>query len=177
MDDNNNNNNLGLVNITFAAKNCQSLNISTKNEKTFEKILALVKGGEDVIFLSDLKLNSVLQKHAIHDLEKKIFNLQYKFWHNSKASSRGVGILIRSDIFIKELERIDDNNNNNFLLLKVELNSGVWVLGSIYGPNDNDINFFMDLEAGLEKLNNQNMVIGGYWNATWDSRPVNQTMT
>jgi hypothetical protein len=85
-----------------------------------------------------------------------------------------VGILIRSDIFIKELERIDDNNNNNFLLLKVELNSGVWVLGSIYGPNDNDINFFMDLEAGLEKLNNQNMVIGGYWNATWDSRPVNQ---
>jgi hypothetical protein len=32
----------------------------------------------------------------------------------------------------------------------------------------------MDLEAGLEKLNNQNMVIGGYWNATWDSRPVNQ---
>jgi exonuclease III len=85
-----------------------------------------------------------------------------------------VGILIRSDIFKKELERIDDNNNNNFLLLKVELNSGVWVLGSIYGPNDNDINFFTDLEAGLEKLNNPNMVIGGDWNATWDSRPVNQ---
>jgi hypothetical protein len=71
VDDNNNNNILGLGNITFTAQNCQSLNISTKNGKTLKKILAMVKGGEDVIFLSDLRLNSELQKHAIHDLEKK----------------------------------------------------------------------------------------------------------
>jgi uncharacterized membrane protein YukC len=51
---------------------CQSLNISTKNDKTTKKILALVKEKEDFIMLSDLKLNSNAQNHAIHDLEKNL---------------------------------------------------------------------------------------------------------
>jgi exonuclease III len=83
------------LNLSFGAQNCQSLNISTKTDKTLKKILAIVKKGEDIIFLSDLRLNSDAQVHAVHDLEKKVNNLGYTLKHNSKNSSRGVGILIK----------------------------------------------------------------------------------
>jgi hypothetical protein len=73
--------------------------VSTKSDKTVKKILALVKGGEDIVFLSDLKLNSESQTHAIHDIEKKLFNLNFKLIYNSTTSSRGVGILIKKEHF------------------------------------------------------------------------------
>jgi exonuclease III len=81
--------------LRFSAQNCQSLNISTKSDKTLKKLLAIVKSGEDIIFLSDTRLNSNEQKHAVNDIEKKIFSLGYSIIHNSTGSSRGVAILIK----------------------------------------------------------------------------------
>jgi hypothetical protein len=52
----------------------------------------------DIIFLSDLRLNSSLQKSGVHDVEKQ-FQLQgYKLFHNSVSSVRGVGILVHKNI-------------------------------------------------------------------------------
>jgi hypothetical protein len=79
-------------NVSFAAQNVRSLNISTKNEITCQKILAITKKCCDVIFLSDLRLNSSLQKSAVHDIEKKFLLQGYKLFHNSVSSIRGVGI-------------------------------------------------------------------------------------
>jgi hypothetical protein len=162
-------------NLRLAAQNCQSLNVSTKNSRTTKKILALVNNSEDVIFLSDLKLNTSRNKHASHDIEKQFFSKNYKFFHNSTASSRGVGILINRKVFEQLLEEVADPNNN-FLLLKVKLNTGIWVLGAVYGPNDNDRGFFADLSAGIRRLSCDNTVIAGDWNSTWDPRPVNQNL-
>ena len=65
--------------MSFTSQNCQSLNISTKNQKTGTKIHALLKGGEDFIFLSDIRLNSNKQNYAVHDLEKNSYQKAITF--------------------------------------------------------------------------------------------------
>ena len=72
----------------------RSLNISTKNNITKEKIYAITKEKTDVILICDLKLNSDVQKAAVHDVEKYFMLNGYKLYHNSTKSTRGVGILI-----------------------------------------------------------------------------------
>jgi exonuclease III len=90
-------------------------------------------------------------------------------------SSRGVGILINRNVFEQLLEEVTDFDNN-FLLIKVKLSTGIWLLGAVYGPNDNNQAFFTDLGAGIRRLNCENKVIAGDWNCTWDPRPVDQNL-
>ena len=56
--------NIHNLDLNFSTQNVRSLNISTKNIITEQKILAIVKGGNDIIFLSDLRLNSRIQHVA-----------------------------------------------------------------------------------------------------------------
>ena len=74
------------------------MNISTKNDITLQKVLGICSLKSDIIFLSDLRLNSSKQSSAVHDLEKLFFFNGYKFYHNSVVASRGVGILIKKTI-------------------------------------------------------------------------------
>ena len=91
-------NNFSLENfplINFASQNALSLNISTKSKKTEQKVFSITSGKEDLIFISDIRLNSVKQNFSIHDLEKKFNFRGYDFFYNSKGSSRGVGIVTK----------------------------------------------------------------------------------
>ena len=45
--------------LSFSTQNVRSMNISTKNDITLQKILAICNLKTDFIFLSDLRLNSV----------------------------------------------------------------------------------------------------------------------
>jgi len=72
------------------------MNVSTKNSITVQKILAICSLKTDIIFLSDLRLNSTKQISAVHVLEKHFFFNGYKLYHNSNLPSRGVGILVKS---------------------------------------------------------------------------------
>jgi exonuclease III len=86
--------------LKFLSQNCQSLNISTKCKKTHLKILALTKTNADVICISDIRLNSIVQIAAINDLVKKFSFNGYDLHYNSPYANRGVGILIRSNLGI-----------------------------------------------------------------------------
>ncbi len=69
-------------NLSFASQNLRSLNISTKNRITRDKIFAITREKQDIILLCDLKLNSNIQKAAVHDVEKYFFLNGYKLYHN-----------------------------------------------------------------------------------------------
>ena len=58
--------------LNFMSQNLLSFNISTTNSKTSQKIQAITKEKIDIVFISDIRLNSYVQNYAIHDLEKKI---------------------------------------------------------------------------------------------------------
>jgi exonuclease III len=158
-----------IKNVVFEAQNCQSLNISTTDNKTLRKILSVTGGGADVIFLSDLRMKTAKQSYATHDLEKRFKNRGYNFLHNSPKSNRGVGILVKTCNDFDQIE-IKKDQTGNYLLIKCNLNGVTVLLGSVYGPNENDLGFYTDLESQIQTLNCANIIIAGDWNATWDLR-------
>jgi len=163
--------------ISLGIQNVRSMNISTKNDLTTQKILAICNIKTDIIFLSDLRLNSNKQISAVHDLEKKFFFNGYKLHHNSRASIRGVGILIRKEMDekLRIIEKID-SEDGNFLLLRVMYRELEFILCSVYGPNrDCEIIFYNELKTVLQNFNCP-IVCGGDWNATYDNSPAEHNL-
>jgi len=161
-------------NLSFSVQNVRSLNISTKNDITLQKVIAICNLKTDFIFLSDVRLNSSKQISAVHDLEKHFFFNGYKMYHNSNLPSRGVGILINKKFcnsnfsVIRKVASVDCN----LLGLHVSINRREYFLVSLYGPNhDNEIVFYDLLSNHLRDFNCP-IIIGGDWNATLDTSEV-----
>ena len=69
------------------------------------------------------------------------FRLKYHFYYNSSMNKRGVTVLIRNGIYFSVLEEVRDAQENA-LLLKIILQGREVMIGSIYGPNTNDLTLF-----------------------------------
>ena len=149
------------------SQNLLSFNISTKCTKTDQKINAITKEKHDIIFICDIRLNSLQQNYSIHDLTKKLNFKGYDFFQNSKRSSRGVGILIKKKLSYTINNQLCDQDDN-YLLLDITILNYRMIIGSIYGPNTNNTEFFENLNADLLNLNCDSVILGGDWNATWD---------
>jgi hypothetical protein len=75
------------------------------------------------------------------------------------------------------------DNDCNYLLLDVSIGMSRYILGSIYGPNhDDQVSFYNRLQkdcidlAGANGVNGRNIILGGDFNATWDSSRVNSNL-
>jgi len=161
--------NIHSLDLNFSTQNVRSLNISSKNIITEQKILAIVRGGHDIIFLSDLRLNSRIQHVACKELIKSFYLHGYKFIHNSTVSSRGVGILINRKVLDNIIiHSVNRDLNCNYMLLDIEFKGERYTIGSIYGVNSNEgISMYTDLERDLRAFKNTKIILGGDWNATW----------
>jgi exonuclease III len=155
--------------LNFACQNVCSLNISKPNKKTHSKIITVTKTGADIIFLSDTRLNSDKQIAGVNDIVKKIRFMGYSFYHDSRKNSRGVAVLLSNRINYAIKDTFCDENCN-MLLQKLVIGNISITLGSIYGPNDDDENFFNQLEHGIDMFNSDFVILGGDWNATYDIR-------
>ena len=166
------------LNFSFSTQNVRSLNISTKNDITTQKILAICSLNTDFIFLADIRLNSVKQISALNDIKKKFFLKGYQLFFNSPGPSRGTGILVKKTIVdtnFRILSEVSDPEGN-FIILHIKINGLKLVLTSIYGPNhDEEINFFNSLEQELQNFSDP-YIIGGDWNATLDFSRVNSNI-
>jgi exonuclease III len=99
----------------------------------------------------------------------------YECYFNSSQNKRGVGILINKKISYLVQERRDDPAEN-FLLLKVSIAGEPIIIGSVYGPNNTDLQFFHNLSTGIRDLAPNNTIpvlLGGDWNCTLSPDPVN----
>jgi len=170
-------NNANRLEISVSVQNVRSMNISTKNDITTQKIICICSLKTDFIFLSDLRLNTARQVSAVHDLEKNFAFNGYKFIHNSTIPSRGVGILIKKNIFdnLTIIERINSEDCNS-LLLHVQFRNKNFVLCPIYGPNrDNESTFYDELSIKLRNFACP-LIVGGDWNATLDGSNVHTNL-
>ena len=68
-------------------------------------------------------------------------NCSYKIYYNSDRESRGVAIAIKRKIYHEILDtyRSDDQN---ILLMKVKIKGQILVIGSVYGPNEQNVEFY-----------------------------------
>ena len=172
------NNFFNFFHYSFSTQNVRSLNLSTRNDITSQKILAICSLNTDFILLSDIRLNSAKQKSAINDITKKFFLKGYKLFYNSPGPSRGVGILIKKKIMDNNFDIINEECDveGNFFSLNIKINELQFVVTAIYGPNhDDEIAFFNNL-AGILKRYRYPLIIGGDWNATLDTSRVNSNV-
>jgi hypothetical protein len=89
-----------------------------------------------------------------------------------------VGILVNKKLNFNNNGVIRDCDGN-YIIVKAEINNLKLILCAIYGPNDNDPDFFTNLESDLNRmLTNEyrKIVVGGDWNATWDTRETNNNI-
>jgi len=163
--------------ITFSAQNVNSLNMSHAGKDLQRiKLYTIAKLKSDFIFLSDVRLTNKAGKSALQDV-KNTFLInpyeKYNFEYNSSKNSRGVAILIKRSLNFSEIARIADTGENFLLLLLEDSTGNKLIIGSIYGPNNYDPEFFERLERGLRILGNHPTVLGGDFNCTVSVDPIN----
>jgi exonuclease III len=128
----------GLSGIKFSSLNVNSLNISHSNQPMqLRKLFGILKLKSDIIFSRNL----VSSKDDILRLLQNNVYGSYSAIFNSSKNKRGVGILINNNISFTE-EQIVRDDSENILLSWIRINGNRFILGSVYGPNNHDPNFF-----------------------------------
>jgi exonuclease III len=91
-----------MLDLTFSAINCNSLNLSSGTKKLQElKLFGITSLKTDVILLSDIRLSNRNLVSSASDVSKKFLTNnhgQYEFFYNSTKNSRGTGILLKKKI-------------------------------------------------------------------------------
>jgi len=164
-----------LNNLTFSCLNCNSLNMSSSSKLLqHTKIYGAAKLKTDLIFLADIRLSNKSLVSSFNDIAN-IFRTNpyssYQFLHNSSQNKRGTGILIKNDISFTELARRSDPGEN-YLLVMAEIKGNRLIIGSIYGPNGHDENFFLSLKNDIDSLGAYPIILGGDWNCTVSTNTI-----
>jgi hypothetical protein len=135
--------------ISYAAINCNSLNMSTLgSDNHLLKIHGIVSLKTDIIFLSDIRLcNSSGTSNISAVTESFRFNpyCAYRLISHSNSNKRGVGILIKHTLSFSVLDEYRDEDNNVLGIL-IDFEGKRVALCAIYGPNRVHEPFFTDLD-------------------------------
>jgi exonuclease III len=160
---------------TYSCINCNSLNMSSVGgQAQICKIYGITKLRTDIIFLSDIRLSNRNKVSCSNEITKRLNNTpygSYDFYFNSSSNKRGVAILVKKTLNFSVLDRREDASEN-YLLLSAEIAGRKITIGSVYGPNSYDANFFIDLERDIRQLGNSSTILAGDWNCTYDTEPV-----
>jgi exonuclease III len=161
--------------VNLACINVNSLNIASANKATqLKKLYGILKLKSDIIMLSDTRLSNRNLVSSIDDVTRILRNNPYGSYtsiFNSTKNKRGTGILINNNICFSEVARIADPDEN-YLLIKLRIDGNIFILGSIYGPNDTNREFFINLECDIVSLGRYPILLGGDWNLTFSPLPV-----
>jgi exonuclease III len=65
-----------------------------------------------------------------------------------------------------------DQATDNYLLLRADINSSTVIFGSVYGPNESNPNFYVNLKNSIRRLGDHLCILGGDWNATQSCLPL-----
>jgi hypothetical protein len=137
----------GPINLSIAAQNSNSLNVTSNLENWELKIKGIVSLQTDIILLSDIRLKRKDGLDVTNKLKAamlKCSGRKYDLWENSTKKGRGVGILIARDLGAKILDGCEDQDQN-IILLSMNIKAQNLVIGSIYGPNGACPNFYWNL--------------------------------
>jgi exonuclease III len=157
------------LDLTISAINVNSMNVSTignRNAKTYLKVEGITGKKADVLLISDIRANN--RGRDIIKLMGLTRNGSYKLYLNSSRESRGVGIAIRRNICHEIKNRYEGRGDENMLLLDIVIKNKRVTLGVVYGPNENNRQFYNDLESKVTQWGNC-CIIGGDFNTIIDN--------
>jgi hypothetical protein len=85
------------------------------------------------------------------------------FLSGNSSNSKGVGILIQEGFQYKLIE-YKEIIEGRLQMLKLEIQGNAYVLINLYGPNDDDVEFFNILDEIVISHNDQTLIVGGDFN-------------
>jgi exonuclease III len=138
--------------------------INGPDPKIYTKIEGVTGKKCDVIFICDVRMGDMGSR--VEQLFNITKNGSYKLYFNSSKESRGVAIAIKRNVAHEVLERFD-SVDENVLLLKVKIKGHVLTLGSLYGTNENNENFYNNVKVRIEGMG-VGAIIGGDFNTILD---------
>ena len=99
-----------------------------------------------------------------------------KFWKNQwgehawfsshSSNSCGVSILIRNSAAPK-FHSLFSGPNGRFLIISVKINGLLLLLVNVYGPHNDDPNFFLDVFSKVDQFSYTSLIVGGDFNAVF----------
>ena len=130
----------------------------------FEK---LNKENYDITFLQDTHWDEHVDKTARQEWNYNIVSAPLT------TLSRGVAILFKNS-FEFTLKKQNIDKKGNYSIVEIELSNKLCLLlGSVYGPNIDNQEFYELLEQKILEYNNPLIIIGGDWNATLNFKKDN----
>ncbi len=127
-----------------------------------KKVMAMLKNKNcDVVFLQETHMSK-------EESEKLCVGwVGHVFYSIGSVKSRGVIILVSKHLQFKCLKQFKDSSGRMIIIL-AEIQSQKLILATIYAPNLDDPNFFIDLESKLQAAGNHAVVLGGDFNLLMD---------
>ena len=140
-------------------------------------MLPIIALNQDVIFLTDTRLGAAnkAMRTSLQDLLTNNGITKYNAIWNSSKSTRGVGILIKDSINFS-ISNIMNDPSENALGILASINGRSVYLLNIYGPNQNDGQWFdtifKEVNQTLSTVCNPVLIAGGDWNTILCSEPA-----
>ena len=144
--------------IEIVSLNVRGLGDSGKRKEVF---YWLHKQNSNIIF--------VQETHSC-DKTENIWRTQWGgdiYYSHGETNARGVAILIKKTTPIIVRNQINDLSGR-YVILDVTIGDKDFTLANVYGPNDDNPEFFLELINDIENLPNDNRIIGGDFNLVLD---------
>jgi hypothetical protein len=131
------------------------------------KVEGVTGSKSDIILMSDCRVGN--NKKEIESMFRLSVNGNYTLYLNSTQERRGTGIAVKRDsnIIVEGEYRVGRGENS--LVLKIKKGTFEFLVGIIYGPNENDVDFYKEISQFLER-EKLPFVLGGDFNTILDQR-------
>ena len=140
------------------------INVVTLNTRGLRNIMKL-KEVLTWLQLREAKLIFLQDTHTISESEyvwRQAWEGSFFFSHGSK-NSKGTCILIHESLPFTVHKSIQDKNGR-YVIIDAEINGLRLTLCNIYGPNEDNADFYIEVIKHIESLPNDNRIIGGDFN-------------
>jgi exonuclease III len=141
--------------------------------KKFIKAEGITGKKPDIILMSDCRVGC--NKGELEKMFNMTMNGQYDLYLNSENESRGTGIAVKRGISIIIECTFGIQNTENALFMELKRDTLEIICGVIYGPNENNIEFFNEIRNTLERTGKK-FIIGGDFNTILDHRLGNENV-
>ena len=115
----------------------------------------------DLIFLLDTRLGEKKQKSQLQKEKWK------PYFSGNRQGKRGIKAFLNPNSPIK-VKKFHSDPQGNFLILECIIQDTPTVVTGIYGPNDDDTDWWTRLHNKIELLRYQNVIMGGDTNIILD---------
>lgn len=146
--------------INIFSQNCRGLKDMQKRRDLFQHIRTKKY---NIACLQDVHIDKNMCSYVKAEWG---FNLILSAKQGSNVN-RGVMILINNN-FSCDIGRVITDPDGNFVIAELKMNDRKIVLTSIYGPNDDQPQFYKKLQQHIKSFENDKVIICGDWNLVLD---------